>query len=237
MISFILAAGAGALTILSPCVLPVVPLVMGGSARSSRWGPVALLSGMILSFALIGTFATALLFQLGISANWISTLGAILLILVGLFLSLNFLDALFKKGSSGLSQKLDQKLQRFSLTGFHGQFVLGAAIGFVWAPCTGPTLGAAIALAAQGESLLWAFVTMLFFGLGAAIPLGLLGLGAKHWAKKKGALIGASVKLKKAMGLLFVFIGVAILFNGHKWLEATVLEYLPDWWVNLITSL
>jgi cytochrome c biogenesis protein CcdA len=237
MINLLLSMAAGGLTILSPCVLPVVPLVMGGSSRSSRFGPIALLAGMIISFAVIGTFASAILFQLGLSPDALTNFGAILLILVGLFLLSDSLGKLFKVGTTGFSQKLDSRLQSFSLTGFQGQFVIGLAIGLIWAPCTGPTLGAAIALAAQGENLWVSFATMLAFGLGAAIPLGVLGLGAKKWASKRGQFIEFSQYLKKGMGFLFAFIGIAILFGWHKWLETQILELLPEWWVNMITSL
>jgi cytochrome c-type biogenesis protein len=237
IVNLLLSMAAGGLTIFSPCVLPVAPLVMGAASRSSKWGPLALLAGMILSFALIGTFAAVFLFQIGLSPDHLTTFGAVLLIVVGLFLFSDSLNALFKSGTSGLSQKLETTLSRFSLSGAQGQFVVGLAIGMIWAPCTGPTLGAAISFAVQGENLWQSFLTMLAFGIGASVPLGILGLGARKLAHRRGQLMNVSHGLRKAMALLFVFIGVAILFGWHKWLETQILDLLPDWWVQMITTL
>lgn len=236
ILNLALSVVAGALTIFSPCVLPVAPLVMGASAQSSKWGPAALLGGMILSFAAIGTFISAFLFELGLSPDILTQFGAALLIVVGLFLSLEKLSDLFKQITTGFSNRVDGKLQGMSLSGVRGQFVLGLSIGMIWAPCTGPTLGAAISLAVQGENLFQSFLTMLFFGLGASIPLLFLGLGAKRFAKHRQALLTSSLWLKKLVGGIFVFIGIAIFLGWHKIAETKILEILPDWWVQMITS-
>lgn len=235
--NFILAFGAGALTMLSPCVLPVIPLVMGAASQSSRLGPLFLLLGLITSFSIMGTFATLVLFQLGLSSDALSVVGASLLIVVGAFLWLPSLDHLFKRLFSGPAQNLEARLAKLSPTGPQGQFLVGTLIGVIWAPCTGPTLGAAIALASQGESLIFAFLTMLSFSIGTAVPLGALGYGANRWAKSRQKLMAFGVGAKKLMGLLFIGIGLAILFGWHKTLEAWVLSHLPDWWLNLITAL
>jgi cytochrome c biogenesis protein CcdA len=235
--SYLLAIGAGILTMLSPCVLPVIPLVMGSAASANRFGPLALLLGLIVSFTLTGTFATAVLFSLGLPTDILATLGGILLIVVGSFLLFSSLDGLFKRSSTGFSNWINATIGRLSLPGFRGQFLVGSVIGVIWAPCTGPTLGAAIALAAQGENLFQSFLTMLSFSVGAAVPLAGFGLAANRWSRKRNALLEFGEKSRKAMALLFLVIGSSILAGWHKILEAWVLNHLPDWWVRMIASL
>jgi cytochrome c-type biogenesis protein len=228
---------AGMLTMLSPCVLPVIPLVMGGAARAVRFGPLILLLGMIASFSITGSFLTALLFQLDLSPRHLTSLTAVILIVVGLFLLVDRLDNIFKSLSSSFAQRVDQSLLKLSVPGAVGQFLIGAAIGIIWAPCTGPTLGAAIALAAQGENLLQVFATMLAFSVGASLPLGLLGYATKTFASRRQSLMKFALGARRIMALLFIAIGFFLVSGAHRSLETWILMQLPEWWVNLITSL
>lgn len=235
--SYVLAIGAGVLTMLSPCVIPVIPLVMGAAAGAARFGPLALLMGLVTSFTLTGTFATAMLFSLGLSADSLVWGGGLLLVVVGCFLMFNALDAFFKRSSSGVSNRLNTLLASLKLTGIRGQFLVGTVIGVIWAPCTGPTLGAAIALAAQGESLGHSFLTMLAFSIGASLPLVGFGFAANRWNHRRKALLGLGEKGRKVMAAMFIIIGIAVMTGAHKQLEVWVLEHLPDWWVRMITSI
>ncbi|PIT99461.1 MAG: cytochrome C biogenesis protein [Bdellovibrionales bacterium CG10_big_fil_rev_8_21_14_0_10_45_34] len=230
-----LAVLAGAVTTLSPCVIPVIPLVVGGASHSARFGPLYLLLGLVTSFTLTGTFAAALLFKLGLPPDMLTQGAAVLLILVGAFLFFSFLDNLFKSSTDGLSQWANNFISTHKLSGPLGQFTIGALIGLIWAPCTGPTLGAAISLASQGENLFESFVVMLSFSLGACLPLGVYGSVANLWVKRKGQIIKFGQGLRKAVALLFIFVGVSILLGWHKALETWLLGHLPEWWVNLIT--
>ena len=234
--NLLLSMFAGGLTILSPCVLPVAPLVMGASVHSSRFGPLALLGGMILSFAAIGTFISALFIYMGLSTDLVATIGASLLIAVGLIISFESLSGLFKKLAGGFSQRLDTRVQSLSVSGTRAQFLIGLTIGLIWAPCTGPTLGAAISLAIQGKNLFHSFLTMLAFGVGAAIPLLILGFGARRLLKHRQAISLSGLWLSRSLGGIFIVVGIVTLFNWHKLIESAILDVLPDWWVQMISS-
>jgi len=235
--ALLLPFAAGLLTTFSPCVIPVIPLVVGSASRSSRMGPIYLLIGLVTSFSVAGTFATSVLFSLGLSPSILSDIGALLLILVGVFLLFSSLDSLFKKASGGFSNTVNSWLNKVSPETARGQFVIGLFIGLIWLPCTGPTLGAAIGMAAQGENLVSAFFTMLSFSLGAVIPLGFYAFAGQYFTARMEKFTNAGSKLRKAFALLFIFVGVAIYTGWHKKLEAKILEFLPDWWVNMITSI
>lgn len=234
--TFGLAFIAGALTMMSPCVIPVIPLVMAGAAKAARFGPTFLLLGLVISFSLTGTFATVILFQLDLTPDLLSDIGGSALVIVGSFLLFPGLDNVFKRLTSGPANYFSGLIDRFSIEGGTGQFILGLVIGFIWAPCTGPTLGAAIALASQRENLTQSFFTMLSFSAGAAIPLALFGATANKFIKKRSLFVKYSARARIAMAVVFIGIGASILLSLHKTLEASILQLLPEWWVNLITS-
>jgi len=235
--TFALAFGAGALTMFSPCVIPVIPLVMAGASRAARFGPTFLLLGLIISFSITGTFATALIFYLDFPPNILSDVGGIALVVVGGFLLFPALDKVFKQLTTGPANYFNGLLDRIRISGGPGQFLTGMVIGVIWAPCTGPTLGAAVALASQQENLTQSFFTMLSFSAGAAVPLGVLGTSANKLAGKRSLFMKYGAYARIAMALLFMAIGISILLSFQKLLEAWVLELLPEWWIKMITSL
>lgn len=234
--SLALAALAGMVTTFSPCVIPVIPLVIGGSVGAGRAGTAYLLAGLVTSFTLTGTLASLILFKLGLSSHVLTTIGAVGLMAVGFFLLIPQLDHLFKNLTTKTANRMDQTLQTSSVTGAKGQFLIGALIGFIWAPCTGPTLGAAIALAAQGENMLQAALTMFIFSLGACLPLAAYSFLGQKFLGNMQTLVVAGKRLRQILSVLFISIGVAILFNFHKHVEAWILNILPEWWVNFITQ-
>jgi cytochrome c-type biogenesis protein len=138
-----LGLAAGALSTLSPCVLPLVPVLLASAANAHRWGPVALGTGLALSFALIGTFLATVGAALGLDPDTFRSIGAAVLALFGLILLVPKLQAVFGAAMSGLSSSGHQLLARITLDGLAGQLVIGLLLGAVWSPCFGPTLGAA----------------------------------------------------------------------------------------------
>lgn len=234
--SLALAVLAGLVTTFSPCVIPVIPLVVGGSAQSGRTGPLFLLLGLIASFTMAGSFAALVLFQLNLAPDILTKIGGWGLIIVGLFLIVPQLDQLFKKFTNSSAGRIQEKLQRFDMSHPFSQFLVGALIGVIWAPCTGPTLGAAIALASQGENLLQAMLTMFAFSLGACLPLGAYAILGKKLLKNMSGLISTGVRLRQVMATIFLAVGTSILLNLHKSLEVWILNHLPEWWVNFITK-
>jgi cytochrome c-type biogenesis protein len=157
-----IAAGAGALGILSPCVWPLVPVVMSSAASGGRWGPWMLTVGLSLSFALAGTLLSFLLVSTGTDPEFFRYVAGSLLLLVAAAL-------LVPRVGDWLSLRLSLLTGRFNPSGdgssLFGQFGVGLLLGLVWLPCVGPTLGAAIALASVGQELSTAFAIMMAYGL------------------------------------------------------------------------
>lgn len=227
---------AGLLSILSPCVLPILPVVFGAAAARSRLGPAALAAGIALSFTLAGLLIATAGFAIGLDAGVLRYVAALLLIAVGLVLLVPRLEARFAFVSGRAGSALGGLSNRFAVEGARGQFLLGLALGAVWSPCVGPTLGAASLLAAQGRALSQVAVTMLAFALGASLPLIGLGVASRRLAARwRGALRGAGRQGRAALGAVAGLAGVLILSGLDRSFEAFLVNASPAWLTQVTT--
>jgi cytochrome c-type biogenesis protein len=228
---------AGALSTLSPCVLPLVPVLVAAAVNAHRWGALALGLGLTLSFTIVGIFLATVGASLGLDPDTFRLVGAVILAVFGLVLLVPRLQDLFARTSAVLSHSGSQLLARVTLGGLAGQFAVGTLLGIVWSPCVGPTLGAATTLASQGKDLGQIALLMLIFGIGAALPLVLLGsLSRASMMKIRGRLLSAGKYGKQAFGLIMLALGVLIATGTDKSLEAWILDRTPEWLTALTTK-
>ena len=233
-----MAYAAGALTILSPCVLPLVPIVLGSAAQKHRLGPFALAAGLVVSFTATGFLLATLGDALGLDGDLFRIVGAVALIAVGVALILPRVQALAERAAGPLANWAGQRQDRLERFGLVGQAGIGVLLGLVWSPCVGPTLGAATVLAAQGQDLGEVAVVMAAFGLGIASVLLLIGLAARSLlAKWRGRLSSAGNRGKKILGTLVIAVGLLIISGADHGFEALVLGLSPDWLTDLTTSI
>ena len=159
---------AGLLTLINPCVLPVLPIVLATALQASKWGPLALAAGMSVMFIVLGIGISAFGPALGINDQVVAQVAAGVMVLFGLALMSPGLGAVFTRLTNGLASRADAQLDEVDRGRLSGQFIGGLLLGMVWSPCIGPTLGGAIALASGGGSLLWAGAIMTGFALGVS---------------------------------------------------------------------
>ncbi|MGU3463604.1 cytochrome c biogenesis CcdA family protein [Methylobacterium sp. C33D] len=236
--TFGLAFIAGILSVLSPCVLPLLPLVLGAAASEDRLGPAALAAGLALSFVAIGLFVATVGFAIGLDDDVFRTVAAIMLVPIGLVLMVPAAQTRLAVTAGPVSNWIESRLGGFSTAGLLGQFGVGLLLGAVWSPCVGPTLGAASLLAAQGRDLGTAALTMPLFGLGAALPLLLLGtLSREVLMRWRDRMIGLGKGLKVALGAILVATGLMIATGYDKAAETVLVNASPAWLTNLTTRL
>jgi cytochrome c biogenesis protein CcdA len=231
-----LALIAGILSTLSPCVLPLLPIVIGAAMTEHRFGPLALAAGLSLSFVVIGLLVATLGFAAGLDHEVFRSVAAVILIVIGGVLMAPRLQAQFASAAGPVGNWVQTQAGGFSTRGPGGQFAVGLLLGAVWTPCVGPTLGAASVLAARAENLAAVALTMLAFGIGAALPLLAVGLMSREaLARWRGRLMAAGSGGKVLMGALLLAVGVLILTGLDKRLEAVLVEASPAWLTELTT--
>ena len=231
-----LALLAGVLSTLSPCVLPLLPIVLGAALTEHRFGPVALALGVAVSYVAVGLFVATIGFSIGLDQSVLREVAAVLLIAIGALLLLPRLQSQLAVAAGPFGNWAHAQAGGVSTGGLGGQFALGLLLGVVWSPCVGPTLGAASVLAAQGKDIGQVALTMIAFGIGATAPLVLLGLlsheALMHW---RGHLMKAGKGGKYALGLLLLLFGVLILSGLDKSLETALVNASPAWLTRLTT--
>jgi cytochrome c-type biogenesis protein len=234
----LLALLAGVLSILSPCVLPLLPVVLTGAVAEHRLAPLALAAGVAVSFTAIGVFVATIGFSIGLDMTVFRSAAAILLILVGAVLLVPRFQTQFATAAGPVSNWTRSRFGGFSTSGISGQFGVGMLLGAVWTPCVGPTLGAASIMAARGENLSIVVLTMLAFGIGTSLPLLALALMSREALLRwRGRMLGASSGIKMALGALLVVAGVMTLSGFDRTIQIGLERALPDWLVAITTSL
>ena len=224
---------AGILTLINPCVLPVLPIVLASSLNRDRRAPLALAAGMSVSFVALGLGVTALGPALGLETDSVARIAALLMVAFGLVMLVPTFAARFSTATAGLAARADATIDQTTDAGLSGQFLSGALLGAVWSPCIGPTLGAAIALASTGESLGRAGAIMVAFALGVSTLILTLAYGAQSAIRRRQtALRALAERAKPAMGVAFILVGTALWFGLNHIIEAWLIEHLPSWLID-----
>lgn len=199
----------GLLTVCSPCVLPILPLLVGRSLQSHRLAPLVLVAGLISGFAFIGSL-------LGITATWLTGLATLLRNgAIVLLLTLGLL-AIFPQWSYrlfSLVPTLPIAKETKKPIGLMGEFWLGTQLGLLWTPCAGPVLGSILILAAVQRQAGSAFVLLLFFGIGTGLPLLAIAYGGRYVSQRLLSLRPHSALLQRIGGFLLAGTAIAILLG------------------------
>lgn len=225
---------AGLLSTVSPCVLPLLPLVLGAAAATHRFGAVMLALGLIVSFVTMGVAIAAIGVSAGLNEDVFRSVSAVFLAAFGIVLLSGASGQRIVAGFAGVIG--NGLISRLSPTSLFGQFTLGLALGVAWSPCVGPTLGAASLLAAKGQDLGHVSLTMAAFALGAAVPLLLAGsISRALWAHWHGRIRQAGRTGRWLLGGVLVTMAVLILSGLDRRVETALVNASPDWLIDVTT--
>jgi len=235
---FVFAYLAGLLTLINPCVLPVLPIVLVSALNAHRAGPLALAAGMSVSFVVFGVLVTAFGASVGLTQDRLAQIGAVLMMAFGLILVVPVFAQRFEMATAGVAAGADSRMNTLNAGSLRGQFTGGLLLGTVWSPCIGPTLGGAIALASQGENLGYVTLIMTAFAMGVSTLILGLGLGAREAIRTRAqALRGLAERSKPIIGVTFLGVGALLFFEVHHILEAWLLNVMPIWLQDLSVSI
>ncbi len=223
---------AGSLTTLSPCVFPLLPLVVGGAMQSHRAAPVAMGAGMVLSFTGIGLLIGTLGDAIGLTGDGVRHAGALMLLAFGVVMLVPALDARLSRWMTPLATSAQSASSRLNPSSLFGALMLGGLLGLVWSPCSGPLLGAALALVASEGGAGRGALILGLFGVGAALPLMAVAYASRAGVgRARGWVLGGSGWIKRAAGIALVALGLAILTGLDKRIETRVNDALPSSWL------
>jgi cytochrome c-type biogenesis protein len=235
LVALPLALAAGMLTILSPCVLPLAPIVVASARAKDPRGPIALGLGLALTFGLVGGLLASFGVEFG-DSPLVRAISAAIMLLIGAALVFPSLGDALEQRLGFVGRTADVLGERLPRAGLLGQAAAGVVLAFAWAPCAGPTLGAALILAAKGGSLAAATAIMMVYALGAAGAL--IGVGfalGGLTGKARFAAAGAGGRI--ALGAAFAVIGAAILTGVDHRVESVLVAAMPNWLATFATSL
>lgn len=190
--------------IFSPCILPILPIVLsssieGGSKRS--WG---IICGFVLTFALFAFFSRVLVQHLGINLDFLRKIAYFMIVGFGIILFSDYLSdkfSFYTRKIAALGENVELPNSRMY---FWSGLILGAAISLIWVPCGGPILAAAIVQSAVQQTNWQSFITFFFFALGSVTPMIIIAFIGKKWISHIGYLKTKTALLRKIFGLIII---------------------------------
>src|SRR5437899_549245 len=205
---------AGVITAVSPCVLPVLPIILAGGASGGGRRPFAIIGGLVASFTLFTLAASSILSALGLPQDFLRDVAIALLFVLAATLLVPRLGLLLERPFAFLTRRRGGDLG--------GGFLLGASLGLVFVPCAGPVLATITVLSAQHRLGLETVLLTLAYALGAAGPMLLIALGGQRVAKR---LRAQSENFRRAMGVVLAGAAVAIVFNAAQSIQTALGGY------------
>jgi cytochrome c biogenesis protein CcdA/thiol-disulfide isomerase/thioredoxin len=207
---------AGLITALSPCVLPVLPILLAGGATGGRRKPYAIIAGLVASFTAFTLAGVWLLDALGLPKDVLRNIAIVLLFVVAASL-------LVPRLGLALEQRL-ARLGRRPGGDLGGGLLLGAALGLVFVPCAGPVLAAVTVVAASRDVGVDVVVLTLAYALGAAVPMLLVAAGGR-WAARMGAVRAHGTTVRRALGAVVAVTALAIALGVDSRFQTAVPGY------------
>lgn len=237
MSQFLFALAAGFVTIAGPCILPLLPIILGtATVKQHRARPAFIILGFILSFTVFAVVFAVFGSLLGISADAFRIVAAVVIGIFGFAL-------LFPKLQEAVIAKLQPTLTRITprtdptRSDLWSGFLLGASLGLVWTPCAGPVLGSILTLVASKQDLAQSGALLFAYALGAGIPMLAIAYGGQVATEKVRWLSRYAVTIQRIFGLIIILVAIGLLTGADRAVQAWIADHAPWLFVNLNLNL
>ncbi|MBI3576927.1 cytochrome c biogenesis protein DipZ [Candidatus Gottesmanbacteria bacterium] len=228
---------AGVVTILSPCILPILPIILSGSLTGGKKRPLGIIAGFIVSFTFFTLFLTTLVKAIGLSADTLRTISVVIIAAFGASLLIPkfqvMIERLFSKLSTLAAPKTPPNPEQQQRSDFITGIFVGISLGLVWTPCVGPILAAIITLAATSTITAQSVAITLAYSIGTAIPLLAITYGGRRLLTNVPWLLANSARIQKAFGVIMILTALLIYFQLDRKFQAYILEKFPNYGVGL----
>ena len=224
---------AGIITVLSPCILPILPIVLTssiGGVNTGKSRPAGVVIGFILSFTFFTLFLSTIVRLSGIPAETLRFVSVLVVAGFGISLLIPQFQVLVERLFSKLAGFMPSTQGR---TGFGGGLLIGFSVGLLWTPCVGPILASVISLAITGTVTFDAFLITLAYSLGTAIPMFLIILGGQSALRRVPWLLSNLGHIQKVFGVLMILTAIGIFFNIDRKFQTFILQAFPQYGTGL----
>lgn len=224
---------AGIVTVLSPCILPILPIILTssiGGVNKGKARPLGVVTGFILSFTFFTLFLSTIVKLIGIPADSLRLFSILVIGGFGFSLLVPKFQELIEKMFSKLASIKPASQNR---QGFSGGLIIGLSVGLLWTPCVGPILASVITLAITGNVTFEALLITLAYSFGTAIPMFLIILGGQNIFKRIPWLFRNLVHIQKVFGIIMILTAIAIFFNIDRKFQTFVLDTFPQYGAGL----
>lgn len=226
MIEVLLALLAGVLTVGAPCVLPMLPIILGGSiGQTQRARPLFIAAGFALAFSLVALVFSAVADALGLDQEILRNAAVVMLIGFGVLMvwSYPFTRLMaYLSGPLGYAHAVSARAG----SGNVGGLVLGATLGVLWTPCAGPVLASILTLIATTTDLARAAVLLTAYAVGASIPLLGIAYGGQYVSTRVAPVVRHAHRVQQAFGVLVILVAVAM----HYQYDGLITVWLSDFY-------
>jgi len=224
MLQLLLAILAGILTVGAPCILPVLPIILGASiGQQSRTRPLFIALGFIVTFAVLGLTLSVIVTRFMLPPDTLRDIAIVALALFGFFL---IWPTLFEKLTVRMSGAINRanQISRQAGAGNKGGFVLGIMLGLIWTPCAGPILGAILTLIATQTDIARSAILLFGYAIGAGIPMVLIAYGGQAITTRVRSIARYTGTIQKIFGVILILLAIAMYYQYDLVLQAKLLE-------------
>lgn len=206
IVTLFMAVGAGLASVLSPCVLPVIPIIMAGAEREDRFRPLIVVTGLAISFMAMGAVSSLFGALLIGKTRYIEIAGSAIIVIMGLMVMFDL--SVFKRFYQLSNIRVNGE-------GRIGALVLGLSLGVIWVPCVGPFLSSTLTMVATSGQLVTGIALLGFYSLGLAIPMLIVGYSSQLLQNKIKGVLRHDTALRYITGGTLVIFGLYLIISGN----------------------
>ncbi len=233
MIQILFALLAGILTIAAPCILPLLPILLGISVgQTSKTRPLFIVLGFVLVFSLAALLLSILTTHLGLNPNIIRNVGVIVLGIFGIFMIWPLPFEMLAMRLSPLISRVGSATNPANRSNFSG-FIMGMTLGIVWTPCAGPVLASVLTLIALQKEVVTAGILLFTYSIGAGIPMLVIAYGGQYITNKVQVVAKYSELLQRIFGVIIIIMAVVFYLNLDTKFYSWILSYCPTFNLNI----